>query len=324
MNAVQARTVLPDPVRTALESACAAEGFDAGGARVLQHHRNWVVRLPRATRAGAVVAKVHEARAEQSDVTRQVLTARWLDANGVRTARPTGTRPFVRTDGHLVTFSRDLGDGGPATAEELAALLVRLHALPVPEHLALPRLDAAGGLLARIEQLPDQVLAPDDRRWLTGHVRTLGERFDAADWPAPVVVHGDLNTHNTIRTAAGPALIDLECAAVGPALHDLAFPAWTRDGFGGDRDDYARFCAVYGTDVTTVHDGRPYARVLAPLRAAVGVVIALEAVLRDGAWKAEAAHRLACARGQGESRSGYPWAWSTSTAYARPSAPAPA
>ena len=298
---VPGKARLSPSAREALGIASASQGFDTHGARLLQFNHNWVLRLPRATPQGPVIAKIHQSGAERASVTRQVLTAQWLHDSGIATARPAGTRFPVLAAGHLVTFTHDLGDGGPVAPEDL------------------------GRLLARIERLPDRVLDPADRHWLTGHVQAAGDRFATTDWPGgPVVLHGDLATQNTLRAGHGPALIDLEFAATGPALYDLAFVAWSRDGFGGPATVYDRFGATYGTDVTTVDSGTPYARVLAPLRAAVGVVIALEAVLREPTWADEAAYRLTCLRGQGDNHIDYPWRWSSATGYTKPAASAPA
>ncbi|MEU6233028.1 aminoglycoside phosphotransferase family protein [Kitasatospora sp. NPDC047058] len=320
-TATAGTAALTASAREALVTACAAQGFDPRGARLLHRNHHWVLRLPSASPGGPVIAKVHHSSAARAAVTRQVLTAQWLHEGGILTARPAGTRFPVLAAGHLVTFTHDLGDGGRISSEELAPLLARLHALPVPGHLDLPRLDPATSLLTRIERLPDHVLGPADRHWLTGHARALGDLFTGTNWPGrPVVLHGDLATQNTLRSKAGPALIDLEYVSIGPAHYDLAFPAWTRDGFGGDPENYRQFCAAYGTDVTTVDGGEPYARVLAPLRAAVGVVIALEAAVRAPDWADEAAHRLACARGQGGPRFAYPWHWSSAIGYTKPPA----
>ncbi len=316
---------LTPSAREALGIASASQGFDAQGACLLQYNHNWVLRLPVATPQGSVIAKVHRSGAERASVTRQVLIAQWLHDSGIRTARPAGTRFPVLAAGHLVTFTHDLGDGGPVSAADLGRLLGRLHSLPVPGYLGLPRLDPAASLLTRIERLPDHVLDPDDRHWLTTHDRALVEQFKSSDWPdGPVVLHGDLATQNTMQTTAGPALIDLEYVSTGPALYDLAFVAWSRDGFSGDPGKYIQFCAAYGTDVTAVHGGVLYRRVLAPLRAAVGVVIALEAAVRAPSWVDEAAHRLACVRGQGDPLFAFPWNWSSAIGYTKPPAHAPA
>ncbi|MER5863540.1 aminoglycoside phosphotransferase family protein [Kitasatospora sp. NPDC002040] len=301
-------------VLTALEAASASRGFDTRGAHLFQQNLNWVVRMPNAAPGGSVIAKIHTPGTEQAAVIRQVLTAEWLDDNGILTTRPAGTRRPIQVGAHLVTFTHDLGVGmgGPVPPEELGRLLARLHALTVPDHLGLPRLDPAADLLARIRKLPDHVLDPDDRHWLTSHLQAAGELFESTDWPGePVVLHGDLANQNLLRTRAGLALLDLEYVAVGWALHDLAFRAWIRDGFSDAPRRYDRFCAAYGTDVTTVHGGRPYAQVLAPLRAAVGVVIALEASLRALDWAEEAAYRLMCLRNQEDPRFAYPWRWSS-------------
>ncbi|MFJ9523132.1 phosphotransferase [Kitasatospora sp. NPDC101801] len=307
-------------MREALESASASQGFNTDGAALLHHNQHWVLRLPRATPSGSVVAKIHKEGTDRLAVTRQVATANWLHDNGVLTARPAGTGWPVLAGQHLVTFTHDLGTGGPATPRALGRALARLHALPVPRDLNLPRVDPAASLLARIEQLPDHVLDPEDRNWLTTYVHTLGERFDTTQWPGePVVLHADLATQNTITIDLDEAaLIDWEYACYGPEVCDLAFLAWSRDGFGGSPRHYDQFATTYGLDVTTVHGGTLYRQVLAPLRAVVGVVIALEAATRAPDWADEAAHRIACVRAQEAGHPRYPWAWSGSVAYIRP------
>ncbi|MCX4758675.1 phosphotransferase [Kitasatospora purpeofusca] len=306
----QARAL--DPAgQAALAEAAGMIGLDPTGAVVLQHRKHTVVRLPRATGRASAVAKIYKSGEDRCAVQRQTTAAHWLRDNGVMTARPL-SEPAVTRQGRLVTFSEDLGDGGPVSCTQLAHLLLALHALPVPEHLCLPVTDPARQLLARIAALPRRVLAPADRHWLHGQVTAAGHQWSTHPWPqAPVVVHGDLNTFNTLLSPGyGPALLDLESLATGPALYDLAFIAWTRDGFAADPREYEDFRTAYGVDVTTVQHGAAY-RVLARLRAACGVVIALEAASRDPAWLPEATHRTACLRRQGEGPATYPWDWNS-------------
>ncbi|MFB8235539.1 phosphotransferase family protein [Kitasatospora purpeofusca] len=298
-----------DPAgEAALAEAAGMTGLDPTGAIVLQHRQHTVVRLPRATGRSSAVAKIYRPGEDYLAVQRQSMAAHWLRDSGVMTARPLG-EPAVTRQGRVVSFSEDLGDGGPVSSAQLALLLSALHALPVPGHLGLPVLDPAGQLLDRIAALPRRVLAPEDRRLLRGQVTAAGRRWSTHVWPGdPVVVHGDLNTFNTMLSPAGPALLDLESLAVGPALYDLAFIAWTRDGFAADPREYEDFRAVYGVDVTTVQHGAAY-QLLARLRAACGVVIALEAATRDPAWLPEVAHRTACLRRQDAGPPAYPWDW---------------
>ncbi|WP_327073216.1 aminoglycoside phosphotransferase family protein [Kitasatospora purpeofusca] len=313
---------MPPAVRGALEAASASQGFNTDGGKLIHHNRNWVVRLPKAGLDGPVIAKVHQAGTGRAEVVRQVRLAEWLLDSGVLTARPAGTRWPVLAGPYFVTFTHDLGEGARLSSAELARALAQLHALPVPADLDLPPLDPAAPLLARIEQIPQQVLTNPDRRWLTGHIQELGDLFRTTHWPGETaLVHGDLATFNAIRTSAGPALIDWEECKVGTPLVDLAFLAWSRDAFSTDPEEYDRFCAVYGTDVTTVDGGKLYEQVLAPLRAATGAVIAFEALSRDPAWVDEAAYRMTCVRGQGERQFGYPWGWSVASGYTKPASP---
>ncbi|MFB8201917.1 phosphotransferase [Kitasatospora purpeofusca] len=309
--AEQAPRALDPAGGAALAEAAAMLGLDPAGARVLQHHQHTVVRLPRATGRASAVAKIYRPGEDHAAVQRQTTAAHWLRDNGVMTARPL-SEPCVTRQGRLVTFSEDLGDGGPVSSVQLALLLSALHDLPVPGHLRLPVLDPTRQLLDRIAALPGRVLTPADRYWLSGQVTAAGHQWSTHPWPqARAVVHGDLNTFNTMLSPSyGPAMIDLECLAVGPALYDLAFIAWTRDAFAADPREYEAFRTAYGVDVTTVQHGTAY-RVLARLRAACGVVIALEAASRDPAWLPEAAHRTACLRRQDEGPPAYPWDWNS-------------
>ncbi|MFJ1936791.1 aminoglycoside phosphotransferase family protein [Kitasatospora sp. NPDC088160] len=301
---------LTSRARTALRQAAAAAGFNLEGARTLQLHRNWVVRLPHAAPGRPVVAKVHEPRPTPTAVHREVQVAAWLHRSGVLTARPVVERPTATETGLLVTFTEDLGDGPPASFKGLGRLLAELHALPLPSHIALPALDVTGTLLSRISRLPEDVLAPADVHWLSIHVSAAGEQWKNTPCGGDVVLHGDLNVLNSIVTPAGPALIDFETVSRGPAAYDLAFEAWRRDGFGEDPAGYARFCHAYGADVTTDRQGAPY-KVLARLRAATGAVIALEAAVHDPAWRPEAARRLNCVRTLNSNPARHPWNWST-------------
>ncbi|MFJ6769374.1 phosphotransferase enzyme family protein [Kitasatospora sp. NPDC091257] len=296
--------------RAALRQAAAAAGFNPEGARTLQYHRNWVVRLPHAAPGCPVVAKIHEPRSTLTAVRREVEVAAWLHRSGVRTARPVVERPTETEAGLLVSFTDDLGDGGPASSEDLGRLLANLHKLPLPSRIVLPDLDVTGNLLSRISRLPESVLAPADRHRLSTHVSAAGEQWQNTPCGNDVVLHGDLNTLNSVTSSTGPALIDFENVAKGPAAYDLAFQAWRRDGFGENPAEYASFCRAYGTDVTIDRQGAPY-KVLARLRAAAGTLIALEAAVHDPVWRPEAERRLNCVRTQNTNPARHPWNWNT-------------
>ncbi|MFE2727146.1 aminoglycoside phosphotransferase family protein [Kitasatospora sp. NPDC059327] len=302
---------LSSQAREALRQAAAAVGFGTDGGRLLYAHRNWVVRLSHATAASSVIAKIHEPGTSWEAVHRQVDVATWLRRNDVMTARPAGGgRPLATTTGLFVTFAEDLGDGGPVSPDQLGRLLAALHALPLPTHLALPALDPATDPLARIGRVPENVLASADRCWLREYVTAAAEQLRTTPCGSDVLLHGDLNTFNTIASPAGPALIDFENVARGPAAYDLAFQAWRWHGFGEDPDDYQRFCSSYGADVTTLRQGAPY-RVLVQFRAAIGVLIALEAAAHDRAWAVEAGYRMECLRAHAMRPLSYPWNWQT-------------
>ncbi|MGW2397176.1 phosphotransferase enzyme family protein [Kitasatospora sp. NPDC001664] len=299
------------PAACALAEAADRLGYDLAGHTVLQHAGNWVVRLPNALGPGApVIAKVHRAGTGLEEVARQARIAFWLLEHDVLTARPLhGGRP-VLVAGRPVTVLEDLGNGGPCTVVELAQLAARLHALPVADHLVLPPLDPAHGLLARIAALPGTVLTDADRAWLGERTMAFDALWQAAEWAGPeVIVHGDLHLLNTLSTPLGPAVLDFEFTRRGVLWYDLAFKAGGRDLFGQDPALYAAFARTYGVDVTAVDGGRPYALMI-QVRALFGVVVALEEAVRNAVWLPEARRRIASVRRPGP----YPWNWSSPAA----------
>ncbi|MFJ1936777.1 phosphotransferase family protein [Kitasatospora sp. NPDC088160] len=104
------------------------------------------------------------------------------------------------------------------------------------------------------------------------------------------VIHGDAGPGNTMSTATGPHLIDLERLSIGHPEWDLATAAWHRDAFGAHPDDYTAFHQVYGSDVTTW----PGYRLIRDVRSLCATLFALRHAPASPEAQAEANHRLAC------------------------------
>lgn len=108
----------------------------------------------------------------------------------------------------------DLLDG----YKRLGAALAALHSLPVPEglppaeRLTLKRLRQAAHIISHAR--------PDVEREALGLASALAVRFESLR-DTPVCLHGDVHPKNGILRGASLTLIDLDQAAVGPAVIDL-------------------------------------------------------------------------------------------------------
>ncbi|PSJ38306.1 phosphotransferase enzyme family protein [Allosphingosinicella deserti] len=118
--------------------------------------------------------------------------------------------PFI--PGETLSASADL------PVEAIAALLARIHRIPVPAHLAdrRRRLPCDWRTLLRGHDRPDleAALAASERMWS----RVAAE-------PALTFVHGDLFPDNIVRTPDGLVPIDWEHAAADHPMLDLGITA---------------------------------------------------------------------------------------------------
>ncbi len=231
--------------RTLLALACAAAGLPVPvEARLVAFGENAVFDLGNP----AVVAKVGRGAELFERAGRELVTARWLDGQGVPVVRPYLPEPLT-ADGHPVTFWHRLAPAvRPARSADLAPLLRALHGLPLPP-FELGRRD----LLAPVE------------RWLAsaeGHVdpadvaflRDRRDSFAAASAGltphlAPGVIHGDALPRNIQVGPDGPVLLDLETVSQDLREHDLVVLALSHDRYGVPAEEYLAFTAAYGWDV---------------------------------------------------------------------------
>jgi hypothetical protein len=287
----------PD-VASALSRACAATRLDARAAEPIRIGENAIFRLP-----GGVVARISRP-GQQAAARREVAVSRWLNASGIAAvAALAGIAQPVQVADRSVTFWEELPPHRPGTPAEVAGVLKRLHALPVPDDVPLGLLDPFVRLPERIR---DAVTVPgDDRAWLRSRLAELQQSWAATIPGLPAcIVHGDAWAGNVVAAGDGTMiLLDLERCSTGPREWDLVSTAVKYVSFGLiDRGEYNQFCDTYGADVTT-WDGFAVLRDIRELR--MTCYIAQQAAASPS-LAGETRLRIESLRGRNGPR---PWAW---------------
>jgi aminoglycoside phosphotransferase len=282
-----------------LKEACRQAGISSEGAEPIRLGENAIFRLP-----GRVVARI--ARPGQQDAAqREVAVSRWLSTAGVPavTARSDVEQP-VEADGRSVTFWDELPPHTQGTLPQVAAVLRRLHSLPVPDDVPLGALNPFVRLRERIGQA--SALPGDDRAWLTGRLAELeGQWTVLRSSMPPCVIHGDAWTGNIVATSDGQViLLDLERCSIGPPEWDLVSSAVKYVTYGQvSAAEWQQFCAAYGRDVTTWANFP----VILGIRELRMTCYAAQQAAADPHLAGEARLRVACLRGHHGHR---PWPWS--------------
>lgn len=245
-----------------LGAACSAIGVSAVGASLIRLGENALFRLA----DDPIVVRIARSPAVFPDATKEVAVASWLRDIGIPAAEPTShIQPITALD-RPVTFWRLINDSGiRPTISDLASLLRRLHHAAAPPELALPPLNIFDRVSNRITAT--QVLAPEERNFLTTRLEALQRKYDSLQFALPQsALHGDAHQSNLMRQPDGQVLlIDFERFAFGPPETDLAVTA-TEYLIGWHTDEaYASFCETYGFDVTT-WDGFPTIRAINELK----------------------------------------------------------
>jgi aminoglycoside phosphotransferase len=285
-----------DDARRVLRAACRSAGLDDTGAEVIRLGENAIFRLP-----GHVVARI--AREGQADAAaREVNIARWLEGEGIDAVRvqPDVDQP-VAVDGRAVTFWRELPAHRPGTPAQVAAALHRLHDLDPPTGFDLGRIAPFVRLVERIDRA--STLTEDDREWMRNHLAELEQRWSGLLAGLPwCVVHGDAWVGNVVAAEDGTVLfLDLERCSLGPPEWDLVHTAIKYSSFAWiSVGDYQEYCRVYGHDVA----GWAGFALLRDIREFRMTCMAAQVAAENPAGHDQAAHRLACLRGQHGER---PW-----------------
>jgi hypothetical protein len=229
---------------------------------------NAIFRLPH-----GIIARVSRP-GRQHSARREVALSRWLNVSGVAAvAALADLDQPVEIGERSITFWEELPAHRQGSPVEVADLLRRLHALPIPND---PPLDGLDPFVRLPERIDSAVTVPDDdRAWLRARVAELHDQWAGLVPGLPTcVVHGDAWAGNVVATDNGRVvLLDLERCSVGPPEWDLASTAVKYITYGLiGRAEYQPFCDAYGFDVTMLNGFA----VIRDIRAALGLAEGLE------------------------------------------------
>lgn len=274
------------------QQACGQARLPADAIEPIRLRDNLMLRT-----AGGTVIRIHPPGTYGVAV-RELRVADWLRSHRIPTAEPLVPDP-VTVAGRPVTFWEDLGEQVPAESAHTARALLRLHSTRVPSHLALPRF----ALPDYPKRIREAQTSDSARQWLTRHAERLVGRWEAVHWPDEwCVIHADPSPHNTMRTAEGTYLVDLEGVAVGPRQWDQATIAFQSDTLAELPAYWEEFRDAYGADVTA-WDGYGLIRDIRSLGLAL---FALRHADTSEHARSQADYRLACLMGRHGER---PWKW---------------
>lgn len=290
-------TTAPDS-DSVLDEACTSVGLASEHAEPVRLGENAIFRLP-----DGIIARVSRP-GRQHAARREVAMSRWLNVWGVAAvAALADIDQPVEIGQRCVTFWEELPAHRQGSPVQVADLLRRLHALPIPSD---PVLDGLDPFVRLPERIDSAVTVPDDdRAWLRAQVAALQERWaDLVPGLRTCVVHGDAWAGNVAATDDGRVvLLDLERCSVGPPEWDLVSTAVKYITYGLiDRAEYQPFCDAYGFDVTALN-GFTVIRDIRELRMTCFVA---QQAATDPSFQSEARLRIDCLRGGCGPR---PWPW---------------
>jgi Ser/Thr protein kinase RdoA (MazF antagonist) len=238
------------PGEPALREVCRIFGADPAGAQLLHQRSNAVYLLPQDQ---LVVRLAPDTPLRRRRAQTCIEVTRWLASQPepVALMPASGEQPVI-TASAVATFWPLRPTTPAASPADLALLLRRLHALPVPP-FPVPRYQPLQRLFESLNldhERPHPAVAADDRAWLLDRARTLFGIFTATTFPlGDGLVHADAHSENLVRDHGhdGWLLIDWDGACVGPRELDLL--TGIPDHFHEPEADRRRFLAAYGYDI---------------------------------------------------------------------------
>lgn len=280
-----------------LLDAATTVGISAPAPELIRAGENHIYRL-----APGIVGRVARS-GEAASVRRETVVARWLSSSGISAITPLDVDQPIVIDGRAVTFWHELPAHRNGTVRQVAGVLRKLHALPVPDELRDLRLAPFVRLVERISQATN--IGEQDRGWLLERVEQLRSAWVSLPPGAPqCVIHGDAWAGNVVEAdGLGVTLLDLERCSVGPPEWDLASTAVRYTSFGTmDAAEYYEYCTAYGRDVTTW----PGYELLRDIRELRVTCFAIQRAHDDPQLAGEALLRVDCISGKNGPR---PWGW---------------
>ncbi|MGH3951856.1 MAG: phosphotransferase family protein [Pseudonocardiaceae bacterium] len=228
----------------ALAAFCAELGLDPRGARLLRFTNNAVYAL-----AGApVVVRIIASRTLRHRAYKVVTVARYFARFGVPAVRLySGSPQPIEVGEHLATVWRTVPETGRTPRpSDLAALLRRVHALPVPDDV--PGWSPLSDVRARLADAEELDLR--DRRFLLDRCDRVLEQLDRLEFPLrPALLHGDAHLGNVLVGPSGPVLCDFDSSCVGPPEWDLTPVVLGVLRFGEPESMHKELAEAYGFDV---------------------------------------------------------------------------
>ncbi|MGH3515940.1 MAG: phosphotransferase family protein [Haloechinothrix sp.] len=228
----------------ALVGFCAELGLDHSGARLLRFTNNAVYALTGAP----VIVRITGSRTLRHRAYKVVTVARHFARYGVPAVRLySGVAQPLEVGEHLATVWRMVQEtGGKSTPRELAALLRRVHRLPVPTDL--PAWSPLADVRARLADAEE--LDAGDRRFLLRRCDWVSEQLNQLEFPLrPALLHGDAHLGNVLVGPKGPVLCDFDSSCVGPPEWDLTPVALGVLRFGEPERLHKELADAYGFDV---------------------------------------------------------------------------
>ncbi|MET8779490.1 aminoglycoside phosphotransferase family protein [Nocardia sp. NPDC004654] len=249
---------------------------------------------------GDIVARVGQPGTADA-ARRELRVSQWLNESGIPAVESVADlrQPVIAAD-RPVTWWRRIPDHRPSTPGELGAMLHELHQLTAPTDLALPAYEPFAGLYDRLSTAD-----ADSRQWLLQHYTELRTQYGEVPTPPALgVIHGDAWQGNLVVPRSGPpTVLDLDKVSLGRREWDLIQLAVDYTDFNRiTAQEYRAFVDAYGGyDITTW----PGFRLLADIQELRWVAFAIERSRNSPQAAAQAAHRIACLRGE----VARPWRW---------------